>query len=386
MSSDIELYLAKLKREALWAEAQRESKKSYKTHHPLDLKSRISIPEPQPKLETAIVKEPLSEGNLTVEESLAGYYILGERLAGYCPSVAVVGHHQFKRFKVDGRYIPKCRNCPTMYQIVSGKYVTPLGLAQSWLQDPEQAYLRSDEAQIRYGMSEYSAVEDLGYVYGPPAEDDYTYRPEGEPGGYSIIRKRKGPKPRPGKWDKTGRKFLTVEELERQRSMSKVEAAFHVTEYSKKRQAIRDSIVAEIKSYLERHHIVDDAGLEYLSRLLNAFDGGVIWKAAECHHFRDPRIWERDFFTRRGLDSLAAAATYHYLPLNWTQITGESESIFPDLSRRSLVPYYELVKGFDAGPRRANRPHSGENGGNSSTYPIGVWRGEELEGTSQASP
>jgi hypothetical protein len=123
--------------------------------------------------------------------------------------------------------------------------------------------------------------------------------------------------------------------------------AFTVDDYVTSRASLRDRVVSAI----ECHPNVKGENLDPVRKVLENLDRIMIWQGAEHHKLNRPQ--PEKFLTQPQLENLAAAATYHYLALNWEDIAGSPQSIFPGVNRQTAANWYQYVQRYEGHLRRA---------------------------------
>jgi hypothetical protein len=248
-----------------------------------------------------------------------------------CDSLKLIGKHQYKRVHEDGKYVFRCRSCGKKQYTSKHSYVTAKGIIEEWLSTGHISLL--DSAGIPYIDSGCERLSDLGLVY------------ELSPKDSSVDAYREAQAQAP-----TGE--LPYSEREMKRRYKKMEKYERMLKNLKKIGAPRREIIRDLRNRIHDYCIGYEIEAEDLSeslvsilRCIIMFDEIVLSTNLPN---RAGDIKAKYCLTLKELESIAAAATYHYIPeLTQEQVVGNPKSIFPNVTRPTLIVWHQYVKCID---------------------------------------
>jgi hypothetical protein len=271
-----------------------------------------------------------------------------------CPLVRERGHHidsDFKRKHVGRHYVYLCRGCGKekdkrkvggykTFQGILDEVVLALRTRRS-PRLPEDLEEEEYEARMEEADREFEQdpFDDLGYTDPGMVWDRLTERPRVDIGGYDdlgVLDEGRGAVPAGIEWGgkkAAKRRFRKI--IEEEKKTKRLAKAIEPW-----REKIR-GLLSRVNSCRSK---VDSRILDYSKESIETC---VLYFVMECVGREQPP-------NENQLITLTAAATYHYLrtELNQSDVVGTPESMFPEVSRRTLVDWYSCVKAYDSTPIR----------------------------------
>jgi len=204
--------------------------------------------------------------------------------------------------------------------------VTAQGIIEEWL---TTGSLPSKDDIITNLEPDYEPISDLGFVY--------ECRPI-EKGHDSFLKSQLEAPTAP----------LENSSKERAARYKQIVREQKIRELIVSRRETIQALMDRIATYLDKNQVQTEdpiGSLDSIRECLTMLDK-VVLEANRLNSRGEIRV-ER-LLTKKQLEQLAAAATYHYIPeLAQEQVVGEPESIFPTLTRPTLTSWLGYVKLYD---------------------------------------